>query len=187
MIVKKLQELKDSVQKATSSMGKSEGRPVPLFWTRQFSWLYPQKPEEKFASMGNYAPGEVRIHALGAMVEIGRPGSTLNTLTSVAMRNEWGYTDGSSGFDFEWNLKYNSSGLQYGVAGHTDVAPYLSSDVFRGETWGNRFEISPLRLGLNESVEIRVRPTNWFAYNLSTNETQYFVVRFQAWGTRSYV
>lgn len=178
MIIPKLIELRDRVRQATARVGKAEGRPVPLFWSRQFSWVYPGKPEEKFATMGNYAAGEVRIHALGAIVQYG---ATATDLTKALQRTDQGYANALSRFDFEWNLQYNSSGAQYGVAGHTDVAPFLSSEVFRGEMVGERFEVSPIRLGLNESIEIRVRPTNWFFESIT------LVITFQLWGTRSYV
>lgn len=182
-LVSTLMGLKDKVQKATARVGDAPGRPVPLFWTRSFSWAPSSMPTEQFASMGNYAPGEVRIHSMGVQVDWG---SSLTNIQGTAFRLDSGYLCGTSGnqpFDFEWNLKYNSSGAQYGVTGHTDVNPYLSSEVFRGEGVGTRFDVSPLRLGLNESVEIRIRPVTW----RSPAAFVAFVVRFQMWGTRSYV
>jgi hypothetical protein len=176
-LVSKLMRLKEEIQRATARVGDAPGRPVPLFWTREFSWAAGAEPSEQFASMGNYAPGEVRIHALGVQVE---GGTSLTTQNSVLQRSSSGYSVGTNHFDFEWNLRYNSSGAQYGVAGHTDFSPYLASDVFRGERMGSRFDITPLRLGLNESVEIRVRP-------VYCTDDLAVVVRFQMWGTRTYV
>lgn len=178
-LVSKLMGLKEAIQRATARVGDAPGRPVPLFWEREFSWAAGAVPTEQFASMGNYAPGEVRIHALGAQVEAG---TSLTAQDKVLQRGISGYASNSIYFNFEWNLRYNSSGAQYGVTGHTDVAPYLASEVFQGEKMGARFDITPLRLGLNESIEIRVRPTFW-----TTNSSLAIVVRFQMWGTRTYV
>jgi hypothetical protein len=182
-LVGQLLEIKDSINKDLRLNG-SDARPVPVYLSREFSWAYPGKPTESQGELRNYAPGELRIHAIGASVEIG---TSSTAVTKALVRTSNGYYDSTGGvsitaFDFEWNLSYSSSGSQYGVMGHTDRSPYVSSECFRGQDAGARFDITPLRLGLNESILLTVRPTSW--YTASSSLT--FFVRMHFWGTRSY-
>lgn len=181
-ILGQLAALRDSIYKDTRT-NQSPGRPVPVFLEREFSWEIASGPVEKFGELRNYAPGELRIHALGATVE---SGATASSPGKVLIRNQCGYSDRddslSDFFDFEWNITYASSGARYGIPGHTDKSPYLSSECFRGQDAGTRFDITTLRLGLNESIQIHVRPTYW-----TSEPAAFLFVRFQLWGTRAYV
>jgi hypothetical protein len=163
---------------------KPKYRPVPFFWGAKFSWTVgtDSLQSEKIQTLVNAAPGELRLHRIWYNVSFSGEGASM-TPQPCGIATTGTMTSNSNLFDFEWQMSFPSSGHRIGVPGHNVVSsPYVSRTALETFVMSRRLNITPLRLGLNESVTISVRPTALFAYTGSPT----YVLHMGFEGARSY-
>lgn len=159
---------------------RKESRAAPFFWSAEFFWLRNVPYAERAQTLVNTAPGQIRMYRMWYEVATV---SDLSYLTpqphGVSNSNT---TDAAIDvLDFEWQITMSSSGARVGIPGHNVSDPFVSSTALETFHMARRWSFAPLILGLNESMEINVRPTLMKAF-----QSPYILLRLGFEGSRAY-